>query len=338
MSHPSMVMKGGHHAVNLFSSTIQQLNKLPHEGDAKRKHEEVESDSVASQDEPLYKMALTENWSDRIKTVIREEIKTSKISAEDNKSAQLEPPEFLKTISDCNVMEGQPAHFVYTLKPSNCVTNVQWFRNNEPVEPVKNKVEVISDGNEAGCLIISQSASENSGIYKVLASNEKGSTQCRATLVVGSEKEIATVDKSSQSLVDREMQTEEVEVAKNKRKISDHSSDDETSRKQMKDEIEDDYLLEAPIFTKELSAAEVKHGDKVRLKCLLKHANSKNITWFKDGKELSEKVGIKIGNSPTKPYLEIKKVKHSDFGEYSVTAANECGEVTCSAFLRVIGR
>ena len=28
----------------------------------------------------------------------------------------------------------------------------------------------------------------------------------------------------------------------------------------------DEYLLEAPIFTKELSAAEVKHADKVRLK------------------------------------------------------------------------
>merc|ERR1719354_584842 len=128
------------------------------------------------------------------------------------------------------------------------------------------------------------------------------------------------------------------EVASSSTHVFFDREEDSSRKPETKDNEDDDYLLEAPIFTKELSAAEVKHGDKVRLKCLLKHANSKNITWFKDGKELSEKVGIKIGNSPTKPYLEIKKVKHSDFGEYSVTAANECGEVTCSAFLRVIGR
>ena len=198
-------------------------------------------------------MALIENWSDHIKTVIREEIKTNRRTGDDVKSSRVEPPEFVKTISDCCVAEGQPAHFVYTLKPNSSVTNVQWFRNNELVRPEKNSLEVISDGDQAGCLIISSAANSNSGTYKVLASNEKGSTQCRATLLVSSDNQLMAVDKTSQTLVDKEMQTEEkdVELSTNKRKLSSHSDDDETSRKLLKDN-------ETEGFNKRVIALETK--------------------------------------------------------------------------------
>jgi len=93
------------------------------------------------------------------------------------------------------------------------------------------------------------------------------------------------------------------------------------------------------VFEKKLEKTDARHGEKIRLKCRLKYSNATKITWRKDGEEITEDNSrYKFSKSTSKPFIELKKVLHSDAGEYTIEASNDCGSASCSATLCVQGR
>ncbi|XP_076822855.1 titin-like [Clavelina lepadiformis] len=233
------------------------------------------------------------DWTEKVRMLIKEEIEikeTERQLQEGKEKNQKIPtveestPKFLQTISDCNVGIGETAHFVYILAsiPS---ADVMWMRNGAVISlpgnrSQENDTNVFSDGNigiisdeGAGCLIISESELQYSGVYTCMASNVHGSAKCSATLVVTGKKNIEDnrtfikdaetntdpenkeVDPKTQlvnpisNLVDREAQTNEVRVAEENEEdqmISDAFKQLETAEKMqvVAEVVIDDSLAE----------------------------------------------------------------------------------------------
>jgi len=156
---------------------------------------------------PLPKYPSMEDLTRHLRKIIREEIKKrdKKMEKELSKlrlkkqpqkktkpmNQHQSPPEFSKSITDCQVVCGETAHFVYVLESTSAVS-VQWFHNSSPmmtrttadgVDENQSGVTICQE-DKAGCLIFNRSEAKHSGLYKCVASNEFGSTQCTAILVV----------------------------------------------------------------------------------------------------------------------------------------------------------
>jgi len=189
----------------------------------KRKYSKDQSDEVFVEEdaEPLNKIALMEEWSERVRSIIKEEMeKRYPIKDLTTQEETVKGPEFERAIVDCVVEAGQPAHFVYLLKSNSCAT-VQWYKNGSLLSPVSGSLDIVTDDNDAGCLIISEAEPFHGGIYKCVASNENGSTQAKASLLVKGSSNLQRssvsnlpqtpqmINKSSQTFADQISQTDE---------------------------------------------------------------------------------------------------------------------------------
>ena len=229
---------------------------------------------------PLPKYPSMEDLTRHLRKIIREEITKRDRELEEEFSKRFKPsspipivacnqhqspPEFAKPITDCQVVMGETAHFVYVVK-SETLVSVQWFHNGSPII-TRNTLDGIVVENEAGvdvfmedkagCLIFKRSEARHSGCYKCVASNEFGSTQSTAILVVANSKTDDGLDEAIDSVlsetfsdppkvVDCESQTLESSLCLGdhllKPKVENGSFEDGILQK-----VQDELLQEAPL-------------------------------------------------------------------------------------------
>jgi len=232
---------------------------------------------------PLPKYPSMEDLTRHLRKIIREEIKKrdKKIEKELSKrfkkpspkktkpmNQHQSPPEFSKSITDCQVVCGETAHFVYVLESSTAVS-VQWFHNSSPMMTrttadggvvVENQSGVtICQEDKAGCLIFNRSEAKHSGLYKCVASNEFGSTQCTAILVVanagGTDDEL---DEAINSVISETFSDTPQVVDSEVQTLETYSPDEESAL--FKPAI--DLSMEEEIFQKVMEEIDVEPGEK----------------------------------------------------------------------------
>ncbi|XP_067399767.1 striated muscle preferentially expressed protein kinase [Emydura macquarii macquarii] len=93
--------------------------------------------------------------------------------------------------------------------------------------------------------------------------------------------------------------------------------------------------LEAPLFEIPVQDAAVTVGAEVLLKCIVTANPLPEVAWRKDGVLLKGSTWRPIKVEGERHTLLVRSARGADAGLYTVTAANEVGEASCSAILTV---
>ena len=251
------------------------------------------------------------DWTEEVRKLIREELDAKEkekqaleflLQEKSEKSETNKPtsyaPNFVQCISDCKVLIGETAHFVYILT-SEPAAEVLWLRNGIPMflrdsSRPQSEARTATDGNigfisddNAGCLVISEADSSHSGIYTCVVSNHCGSTKCSANLTV--EDKVKTLshdfeldgfanESSHSHLVDQESQTFESRVDDEDQMITDAFIELETAEKTqaIPDIVIDDTKSSDESDDVEQSTSREKKQDSLKLPKLGKKSRSVN--------------------------------------------------------------
>uniref|UniRef100_A0A3Q2GII2 Ig-like domain-containing protein n=1 Tax=Cyprinodon variegatus TaxID=28743 RepID=A0A3Q2GII2_CYPVA len=92
---------------------------------------------------------------------------------------------------------------------------------------------------------------------------------------------------------------------------------------------------ESPRFVKPLRDITAPCGSEVKLDCIIAGSPSPTVTWRKNNVELRSDAFCAIKTEGEKHTLLIKELRPHNAGSYCVTAANEAGTSSCSAFLHI---
>ncbi|KAK3083179.1 hypothetical protein FSP39_015849 [Pinctada imbricata] len=96
-------------------------------------------------------------------------------------------------------------------------------------------------------------------------------------------------------------------------------------------------MEEPPNFTAKLRDKTVPEGSHVRFMCSVTGIPPPRITWFHDRKDITKESNYFITNQHGLLSLEIYSVSEVHSGKYTCRAVNSEGEVTCEAYLHVLG-
>ncbi|TSM68901.1 Myosin light chain kinase, smooth muscle [Bagarius yarrelli] len=107
----------------------------------------------------------------------------------------------------------------------------------------------------------------------------------------------------------------------------------ETNRTSKESPVE--VLESLPSFDVQPQSQEVTQGTEVTFKCQVAGWPAPNVTWVKDGALLRHETGISTQQEGSLHLLCVKNVQNADAGQYSCTATNSVGKVTCSLTLTV---
>ncbi|XP_070569686.1 obscurin-like isoform X2 [Ptychodera flava] len=228
-------------------------------------------------------------------------------------------PKFLKRIEKQDAVEGQPVKFECVVS-GNPKPTVIWLRNNFPIRE-GDDFKFLQEG-ERFILHMSAVYPEDAGLYTAKAINAAGYLNCSAELHV----EEAMTDEEYRTPVELLTTGESTE------------SETETLRVQIEQDSDaTDTEDTAPEFTKKMKSAEVVEGDLVRFDCKVTGTPMPDITWCKDGHVLSIYGGHHrfFTDDNGVCAMVIPQTTLHDNGEYSCSAANFVGKVSCSASLLV---
>lgn len=90
-----------------------------------------------------------------------------------------------------------------------------------------------------------------------------------------------------------------------------------------------------PVFTKEVSNAEISIGDVAKLSVTVTGIPKPKIQWFFNGVMLTPSADYKLVFDGNDHSLIILFTKFEDEGEYTCVASNEYGRTVCSAYLKI---
>nr|XP_032802510.1 striated muscle-specific serine/threonine-protein kinase-like [Petromyzon marinus] len=90
-----------------------------------------------------------------------------------------------------------------------------------------------------------------------------------------------------------------------------------------------------PIFTRKPESLDVADGRPARLDCRVSGTPAPTVTWFRDGRPVQSGERRRVSSEKGLHCLSVPHASAEDEGEYTVTAANTHGEVSCSCTLIV---
>ena len=232
-------------------------------------------------------------------------------------------PEFLKELKPVEVVEGSDVEFEVQVQ-GNPEPDVSWFRDNVLLEPgdryEEKKVE------DAHILIIHETTPKDSGEVKCQATNDVGSVQSVAQLVVTPAK------KQEEEVVDEgktKYDIEEISVS--------HTVDvqSEVPLGAVLGVPKEEKTLVPPEIAKSLEDLTVTEGDTACFKVEISGNPTPDVEWFNNSAKIEGNEETLLESDGNIHRLVLMDVLPEDEGDYMVTVTNEVGKVSCTGKLTV---
>ncbi|PAA78691.1 hypothetical protein BOX15_Mlig012691g1 [Macrostomum lignano] len=246
----------------------------------------LEIDEATKEDDGEYSL-LAENPEGRVETSCRLFVESTKPVPSAPRFAGDICEELIANVSDkvtlqCTV-HGHP------------LPTVTWFKDERKI--YTNDHLIVSGMDELHSLVIPYVRLQDAGVYKIIASNSLGSAECRCTLRVNDEEQMA----KRTTLV-----------------------------------FHNTLVKEPPEFIRLFRDEMCKVGDDVILECEIHGIPEPSVWWsFNSEPILDNDKRFRKLSSGHVHSLFIKRVSDAETGRYSVTAENSSGVATCSALLVV---
>lgn len=216
----------------------------------------------------------------------------------------LEAPTFLKKPQNARLVEGGSTSFEVQVDGTPTPT-VTWYTEEDEEIPELGHIRCLSDGT----LVIDKAELDDEGFYKCVASNKAGEVSCKVEVIVD------------------EAIVEEIPVSQ---------------RPEVESEIPIEGLLGVsteevtqPVITKKLQDLSVTEGDTVKFEVEV-IGNPKPVAhWETNGAEIMGNEETVMETSGDSHRLTLRDVVPDDEGEYTFTATNEAGKVSCKGKLLV---
>ncbi|KAI5701651.1 hypothetical protein M8J75_011738 [Diaphorina citri] len=224
-------------------------------------------------------------------------------------------PIFTTSLKNCEIKEGQRAHFECRLIPvSDNTMKVEWFHNNVPIKSGSRFTETNNFGFVA--LDIMQCLPEDSGVYTCRAVNALGQAVTSGNLLVHSKKSIQTETQHGESL----SRLQQLEQGRYQR----------TS-------IIEDTVSQAPVFTQPMRDIHVAENQAAHFEArLIPVGDSKlKVTWLRNGVPIQASNRVSTMHDFGYVALNFKYTYPEDSGTYTCRAVNELGEAVTSSTLFV---
>ncbi|XP_078085248.1 titin-like [Mustelus asterias] len=281
-----------------------------------------------------------------------------------------ERPTFVQTIENATVFSGNPAVFQCLVKGSVPITT-SWKKDGKHVTEDDN-VKMSFENNVAMLQII-KVEEKDGGYYICQAKNDAGTAKCFATLAILESANIIektesfTVSSGDPAILECTVAgTPELSVAWSKngkqlesnRKYKMSFVNKVASLKILSAEMDDsaDYTFKvqnefgakscdisltvleqiiAPLFTRKLKEMSNTLGSFIRMECKVSGSIPMDVTWYKEGSEISASNKYKMLFQDNMLSLEVNELDISDGGIYTCSVANSAGKDECSAVLSV---
>lgn len=217
-----------------------------------------------------------------------------------------QPPKFLDTIKNLNLIEGQTASLSCTYSPSDDPNlKIAWLLNGKAVM-TSSRLSMLAENGYAA-LEINPVKILDRGEYTVVAVNTLGEARQSAMVnVIGHRSALA--DASNITLYDRS------QVGKTNTKIA-----------------------EMPNFYAELRSMEIFDGQNIHLEAKFSPADDVNlkIAWFFNGKPLKQSGNVRMSTSFGLAILDILNITLAEGGNYTCQLTNEVGVMESTATIIV---
>ncbi|CAG9532190.1 unnamed protein product [Cercopithifilaria johnstoni] len=224
----------------------------------------------------------------------------------DIREASKQPPKFLDTIKNLNLIEGQTALLSCKYSPPDDPNlKIAWLLNGKAVM-TSSRLSIVAEKGYAA-LEINPVKMFDKGEYTIVAVNTLGEARQSANVnVIGHRSALA--DASNVALYDRSQA--------NKTPIR---------------------IAEMPNFRAELRSMEVFDGQHVHLEAKFSPADDPNvkIVWFFNGKPLKQSENIRMSADFGLVTLDILNIKPTEAGNYTCQLANEVGIMESTATILV---
>lgn len=220
------------------------------------------------------------------------------------------PPTFLEKPQSTHVMLGDVVSFEVKVEGTPMPT-VKWF--NEEGEEIPKTGRIFSL--PSGKLAISSATLDDEGIYKCVAVNESGEASCQVELLVNQGnacQETEDISPSHNVVVEREVSLEGVLGV-----------------------LEEAETPLPPQIVKRLKDLSVIEGDTARFEVHITGDPTPDVEWSSSGEKIegNEETLVECDGDIYK--LILMDVLPDDDGEYTVTATNRIGKVSCTGKLSV---
>ncbi|RXG68646.1 Titin, partial [Armadillidium vulgare] len=226
-------------------------------------------------------------------------------------------PVFKTNLKDASAKEGAYAHFEARLEPIGDPTlKVDWLKDGRPIEASSRITTFFNFGYVA--LTIKALTTRDAGTYTCRAYNAKGEATNVSSLTVISKKDI----ESESQYEDTVMKMQYIEDAARRQRA----------------ETEESAVKIPPKFLGPLKGTtKIVEGQNAHFEVRLEPQNdpSMKVEWYFNGKILMDATRIKFYNDFGYVALDIKDVRSTDSGTYTVVARNAMGEAQLSANMEV---
>ncbi|NP_001343716.1 Muscle M-line assembly protein unc-89 [Caenorhabditis elegans] len=281
-------------------------------------------------------------------------------------------PGFFKELSAIQVKETETAKF--ECKVSGTKPDVKWFKDGTPLKEDKRvHFESTDDGTQR--LVIEDSKTDDQGNYRIEVSNDAGVANSKVPLTVVPSETLkikkgltdVNVTQGTKILLSVEVEgkpktvkwykgtetvtssqtTKIVQVTESEYKLEIESAEMSDTGAYRVVLSTDSFSVESsatvtvtkaaekislPSFKKGLADQSVPKGTPLVLEVEIE-GKPKDVKWYKNGDEIKDGKVEDLGNG--KYRLTIPDFQEKDVGEYSVTAANEAGEIESKAKVNV---
>ena len=220
-------------------------------------------------------------------------------------------PSFLMKPQDAHLIEGGNATFEIQVDGIPTPT-VRWYTEEEEEIPERGHIRCLPDGT----LVIDKAELDDEGIYKCVASNKAGEVSCKMELFVDEvtshvDEIVEEIPVSQKAVVESEFPLEGVLGVPTEEKAL------------------------PPEITKRLQDLNVTEGDTARFEVEVTGNPKPDAHWATNNAEIMGNDETAMETSGDTYRLIMKDVVPDDEGEYTFTATNKAGKVSCTAKLSV---
>ena len=223
---------------------------------------------------------------------------------------QERPPFFLKKPQDANVLVGDIVSFEVNVEGTPTPT-VKWYNEKGEEIPETGRLCCLSNGT----LTIKDVILDDEGIYKCVAANEAGEVPCQVELLVDHEKaseETEEIFPSHNVVVESEVPLEGVLGVPKEAKP-----------------------LIPPQIVKRLQDLNVSEGDTAHFEVQITGNPTPDVEWSSNDAKIEGNEETLVESEGDTYKLILMDVLPEDEGDYTVTATNEAGKVSCTGKLSV---
>ncbi|CAC5377034.1 TTN [Mytilus coruscus] len=264
-----------------------------------------------------------------------------------------EAPEFVKTIKNQEIPEGDEVKFVTKVKgkPEPTVT---WFHDNQTI--VSDDIYKVIPGEEGeSTLLLPEAFPEDSGKYSVQAENEAGKAECSAVLKVITEdeldageleeapkpeviKKVEVVQQEAEQLDFRNVLKSQVKFDEDVTGVETTVTIQEAEQVDYRDVLQKKQPedLVAPEFVVSIGDMKIQEGESTKFTVKAKGQPAPEIQWFVNNvpiktDDIYQVIPGEVGEST----LVLSEAFPEDSGVYTVKAINEAGQTEATALLTV---